>query len=115
VHPANPIRSIAREELERIYRRRMRFWSDGKAILPINLPGENELRRSFSRDVLHDDDENLATYWNREYFHGVSPPPVLQSSRAVLAYVAATPTAIGYVSPDDVQPSVAVVEVTDVR
>ena len=112
VHPANTIRSMTREELERIYRRRNRFWPDRSTILPLNLPGSDPLRRSFSADVLHDNEEELATFWNRQYFQGIAPPAVLHSTKAVRAYVAATPNAIGYVSADDVDASVAVVEVT---
>lgn len=115
VHLANPLRSIAREELERIYRGRSRFWTDGSAILPLNLPGKDALRRAFSIDVLHDDEENLTTYWNRQYFQGIAPPAVLHSSKAVLAYVAVTPNAIGYVEAADVDSSVAVVEVAGAR
>lgn len=113
VHPANSVRSMAREELERIYRRRNRFWPDHSTILPLNLPGDDPLRRAFTAEILRSDEDELATYWNREYFQGVAPPAVLQSSGAVRAYVAATPGAIGYLSPDYVDSSVAVVEVTN--
>lgn len=115
VHPLNPVRSIARDELERIYRGKSRFWRDGSAILPLNLSGSDPLRRAFSAQAMRDSEENLATYWNREYFQGVAPPAVLQSSKAVRAYVAVTPNAIGYIDANDVDPSVAVVEVVDVR
>jgi ABC-type phosphate transport system substrate-binding protein len=115
VHPANALRSIAREELERIYRRRNRFWPDHSAILPLNLSGSDPLRHAFSTEILRSNEDELATYWNREYFQGVPPPAVLQSSGAVRAYVAATPGAIGYVRPDAVDSSVAVVEVTNVH
>lgn len=115
VHPANALRSMAREELERIYRKRNRFWPDHSTILPLNLPGGDPLRRAFTAEILRSNEDELATYWNREYFQGVAPPAVLHSSGAVHAYVAATPAAIGYVSPESVDSSVAVVEVTNGR
>lgn len=115
VHPANKLRTMSREELERIYRKRIPFWSDHNAILPVNLPGSDPLRRAFSTEILRSDEDELVTYWNRQYFQGVAPPVVLQSSGAVRAYVAATPGAIGYVSLDSVDSSVAVVEVTNGR
>lgn len=119
VRPSNPVRSLKRSELERIYRRTTRFWSEHSTassvlpILPINLPPGNHLRQAFSRSILRTDDETLATYWNREYFRGVLPPMVLQSPAAVRAYVAATPGAIGYLPSDLVDASVAVVRIEE--
>lgn len=115
VHPSSPRRSMGRVELERIYRRRSRFWPDGSAIVALNLPSSDPLRRAFSSEVLHAGEEELATYWNREYFQGVRPPAVLQSTAAVRAYVAATPNAIGYVTEADLDSTVAEVEIHDGR
>jgi ABC-type phosphate transport system substrate-binding protein len=112
VHPANAVRSLGRDELDRIYHKRNRFWPDQSPIFPLNLPSGDPLRLSFSGEVLREDEDELATFWNRQYFQGVSPPAVLQSSKAVRAYVAATPNAIGYIAAEDVDASVAVVEVT---
>lgn len=113
VHPANPNRALTREKLERIYRRRMHFWPDGSPIVALNLPSEDPLRRAFTEQALRASEGDMATYWNRQYFQGNSPPVVLQSSRAVRAYVAATPGAIGYVLAPDVDESVASVEIHD--
>jgi ABC-type phosphate transport system substrate-binding protein len=115
VHPSSPLRSMGLVELERIYRRRSRFWPNGRAIVAVNLPSSDPLRRAFSSEVLHAGEEELATYWNREYFQGVRPPAVLQSTAAVQAFVAATPSAIGYVTEADVDSTVAVVEIHDGR
>jgi hypothetical protein len=37
-------------------------------------------------------------FWSRKMATGVTPPPVKQTDQDVLAFVAATPGAIGYVS-----------------
>ncbi len=79
----------------------------------MNLPSGDALRSSFHSAVLHDSEEALATFWNREYFQGTAPPVVLRSSRAVRAYVATTPTAIGYIRRSELDASVAEVEVVD--
>jgi hypothetical protein len=42
--------------------------------------------------------EELETYWNDQYFHGVMPPHVVTSEEAVLRFVVSTPGAIGYVT-----------------
>jgi len=88
----------SREELARIYRRQKLFWADHTRIVPVNLPADHPLRRSFSRLVLGALPEELDAYWNAQYFHGITPPYVLTSEEAVLLFVATTPGAIGYVS-----------------
>lgn len=111
VHPSNPARVLARSEVERIYRGRTLAWPDGRPIIALNLPGRDDLRSLFTREVLRSSVDELATFWNRQYFHGAAPPPVLQSTQSVCAFVAATPGAIGYVDSCGNVPSVAVVEV----
>ena len=86
------------EELAHIYRRQKLFWADHTRIVPVNLPADHPLRRSFSRLVLGALPEELDAYWNAQYFHGITPPYVLTSEEAVLLFVATTPGAIGYVS-----------------
>src|SRR5712692_11231633 len=88
----------SREELARIYQRQKLFWADNTRIVPVNLPADHPLRRSFSRLVLGALPEELDAYWNTQYFHGITPPYVLTSEKAVLLFVATTPGAIGYVS-----------------
>jgi hypothetical protein len=88
----------SREELARIYRRQKLFWADHTRIVPVNLPADHPLRRSFSRLLLGALPEDLDAYWNAQYFHGINPPYVLTSEEAVLLFVATTPGAIGYVS-----------------
>lgn len=110
VHPSNPLRTIDRAGLEKLFRRRTRFWGDGRAVVAVNLPGDDPLRHAFDAEVLRSSGDQLAMWWNREYFQGVTPPAVMQSSAAVRAFVAATPTAIGYVEASAIDASVAVVE-----
>lgn len=110
VHPANVVRELSHETVEKIYRRRERAWADGTPIVAINLPAGDPLREAFTETVLHTDPDSMATYWNRMYFQGVVPPIVLRSSAAVVAYVRATPGAIGYVPAGEATDGVAVVE-----
>jgi ABC-type phosphate transport system substrate-binding protein len=91
-------RSVKKDELTLIYKRKKLFWPDGSRIQPVNLPAASSLRREFSLAVLGASPEELEKYWNDMYFHGISPPYVLASEEAVLRFVAETPDAIGYVS-----------------
>lgn len=95
---AHPEEAVSRAELNRIYERRRRFWSNGTRIVPINLSAEHPVRMQFSRLVFDKSPEDMQDYWNARYFQGVSPPYALASEDAVLAFVASTPGSIGYVS-----------------
>jgi len=81
-----------------IYRSKRQLWDDGTRINAVNLPAHHLLRRNFSQWLLKRSPEDLQSYWNDQYFHGVLPPTVLASEEAVIRFVAATPGAIGYVS-----------------
>lgn len=92
--------SATAAEVRRIFLRRQRFWRDGSLIAPVNLPAASPIRVAFSRAVLGRSPRQLAEFWNQLYFQGILPPPVLDSERAILLYVARTPGSIGYVSLD---------------
>jgi hypothetical protein len=108
VHPGRHA-ELSLEEVTQIYLRRKRFWNDGTAIVPLNLPSAVPLREHFSRIVLHQAEPRLADYWNRQYFYGILPPATLASTEAVRRYVASDPNAIGYVPVSEVDGSVRVI------
>lgn len=89
---------LKKEDLVRIFKRKKLFWQDGSRIRAVNLPVTNPLRLVFSQTVLGATPNEMAAYWNDQYFHGISPPFVLSSEQAVIRFVADTPGAIGYVS-----------------
>ncbi len=90
-------KELNKEYLTLIFKRKKLFWNDGSKVQPVNLPASNPFRRAFSQAVLGASPEELDKYWNDLYFHGISPPFVLSSERAVMHFVAETPGAIGYV------------------
>jgi hypothetical protein len=87
---------LSLDELREIYLRRRRAWPNGLAIMPINLPADDELRERFSRRVLGRPPADLLSYWNARYFEGVKPPLVLLTPAAVRADRQRQPEAIGY-------------------
>src|SRR5579871_5235545 len=89
--------ALSRETLTLIYRRRQLFWANGLRAQPVNLPAQDPLRRAFSRCVLGQTPEQTEDYWREMYFHGVVPPRVLASERAMRIFVESTPGAIAYV------------------
>ena len=108
VHPERRA-ELSSEEVAQIYLRRKRFWSDGSAIVPLNLPSQVPLREHFSHLVLNQTAPRLADYWNRLYFEGILPPATLASTEAVRRYVASDPNAIGYVPVSEVDGSVRII------
>jgi ABC-type phosphate transport system substrate-binding protein len=107
VHPTRTD-ALTENDVASIYLERRRFWDDGAPIVALNLPASTPLRERFSRRVLHSDSTHLASYWNEQYFRGVFPPPVVESTDAVKRYVAGDPNAIGYVDASAVDDGVRV-------
>ena len=97
VGTTSPLRDVTVDGLREVYLRRRRIWADGTAALPVNLPADHLVRRTFSVRVLGRLPEDLEAHWRRLAFDGIKPPPVLQSPEAVCAYVAVEPAAIGYI------------------
>lgn len=98
----SPLEDVGLDTLRDLYLRRQRLWSGGASASPVNLPGDDPVRRAFSRRILGRTPDELVGYWNRRYFEGVRPPLVLQSPRAVCAYLATEPGGVGYVPADEV-------------
>jgi hypothetical protein len=90
-------RSYTSEEIANVFRRRLRFATDGTALVPVNLPLGDPVREAFSRSVFDLEPEDMEAYWNELYFHGISPPYVVASIEAMLRFVATTAGAVGYV------------------
>jgi hypothetical protein len=93
---------VSLDDLREVYLRRRRLWPDGSRAIPINLPPDHPARERFSKLVLGRATQDLSAYWEARYFEGITPPAVLQSPAAIRAYLAAEPTAIGYVPLADV-------------
>jgi hypothetical protein len=92
-----------------IFRRKRQFWDDQMRIVAVNLPALHPLRRRFSQLIFGRSPEDMQSYWNDQYFHGVLPPAVLASEEAVIRFVADTPGAVGYVWACSADKRVAVV------
>lgn len=103
------IKAVTSTELKLIYWRKKDYWANGQHIHAVNLPADHPLRTQFSSKVLGSLPSAQNDYWNGVYFHGISPPYVLNSQEAVLRYVADTPGAIGYINACNVDSRVKVV------
>ncbi len=98
VHQGPGVEEMEAAQVRRVFLLRQRFWTDGSAVVPVNLPASSPIREEFSERVLGQTTRELAGYWSDLYFHGTQPPRVLDSEEAVLLFVTRTPGSIGYVS-----------------
>lgn len=96
-HNAPPMH-INRATLRDIFLKKIFVTEQGDPYIPVNLPPGQPLRRAFALMLFRETGDELQSYWNERYFHGVRPPYVLGSQNAVLKFVARTPGAIGYVA-----------------
>jgi len=110
VNSANPVTSLGVGELRPIFQTTKTRWSGGGDVTPLNLPSESKLRQDFDQAVLGLDPARASRYWqDRKIRGGTRAPKYLPTSGAVLAAVAADPSAVGYVSASEVNKTVKVV------
>ncbi|MBU6246219.1 MAG: hypothetical protein KGN77_00570 [Xanthomonadaceae bacterium] len=102
-----------RDQLRNVFLKKIFIDDRGLRLIPVNLPPGTPLRERFATRLLGMGEAQLADYWNRQYFQGVSPPYVLASQQAVVRFVAATPGAIGYVASCHLDAQVRVLLVID--
>jgi len=101
VNAANPTTALTKDDLARVYLKKMSAWKNGAAVTVVDLGPKSPVRAEFSVSVLGRDVPTMKNYWQQSLFSGRGVPPIEQPSEAqVVAFVAANPGAIGYVSSD---------------
>jgi len=98
VHPQVKGSEIPRAVLTAIFLKQALKWGDGRPVVPVDQSVQSAVRRLFSNDVLHQGIVEVQVYWQRKITAGLVPPPVKTSDEDIVAFVASTPGAIGYVS-----------------
>lgn len=99
VNAANPITTISRDDLSRIFLKQMTRWPEGGGIAAADLAPNSPVRERFTRDVHGRSVSAIRAYWHRQIFTGHAVPPVERASDAeMLEFVARDTNAIGYVS-----------------
>lgn len=99
VHPSNRLRSAERAFLADAFLKKVTRWEGGQVIRPVDLRSDNRARRRFSENVLKRSVGAVRSYWQQRIFSGRDVPPVeLDSDESVVAFVAKSEGAVGYVS-----------------
>jgi ABC-type phosphate transport system substrate-binding protein len=99
VNPANGLASIDRAYLQDIFLKKITRWPDGEAVRPVDLAANSPVRDRFTEELLGRSVDAVKAYWQQRIFSGRDvPPPELDSSEEVVAYVLRHPEAVGYVA-----------------
>lgn len=99
VNAANPVSTISRDELSRLFLKKVTTWSSGRPVQLVDQAEASPVRREFTKAVHRKEISSVKGYWQTMIFAGRAiPPSEKQSDADVIAFVAANPNAIGYVS-----------------
>jgi ABC-type phosphate transport system substrate-binding protein len=115
VNADNPAASVTRSYVSRLFLKQVTHWVDGTPAVPVDLPENDPVRGAFSVAIHGREASSVKAYWREMIFSGRAAPPVEASWEAeVLAFVRASPGAIGYVSASNTSlDGVKAVEVVD--
>ncbi len=99
VHSANPTDILTKEQLGKMFLKKLLKWDTGTPIVPVDQAPSSAVRASFNKVVHAKPASAIASYWQQQIFAGRDVPPAEKAGdAAVLAFVKANPGAIGYVS-----------------
>ncbi len=114
VNAENPMKSLSRADLVRIYLGKKTLWENGQRVQPAMLDEDQaEIRTFIEKDVKRTVDQYRA-YWKHMLFSGGGTSPrTFRSGAQVLDFVAREPGAIGLVVAPRTDDKVRVLEITE--
>jgi ABC-type phosphate transport system substrate-binding protein len=113
VHPDNPAITLRRDEVSRLFLKKITRWSDGRTAAPVDLV-VSATRDAFSREIHRRPASAIKKYWQQMVFSGQSaPPPEVATEEDVLTMVRGDPAAIGYVSDEVSLHGVKIVDIVE--
>ncbi len=99
VNSSVPEYKVSLNKARAIFTMRQRFWPNGKRIKVFTLADNHPHHQMFTKNNLHMFPHQLRRVWDRIVFSGIGQVPmVVSSEEEMLAKVANTPNAIGYLS-----------------
>lgn len=108
----SPVTTLSSNELADIYLGRLNRLPDGRIVLPVDRVESDAVQDAFYREILQRNAAQLRAHWSRQVFTGRGKPPrQLQSGAELVDFIARNPSAIGFVEPALVTPSVRVVRI----
>jgi ABC-type phosphate transport system substrate-binding protein len=98
VNASNPLTSVSKDEISRIFLKKIAKFSDGHGAAPVDLPANSPIRDNFSKKILGKPASAVDAYWQQQIFSGRDVPPPQKSEAAVISFVRSNENAIAYVS-----------------
>lgn len=97
-HPEVPDDRCDHKNTQRIYLGKKTRWTGGVRVVPVMLR-DGETHEEFVKELLDRSVAKFEIYWKQAVFTGKGiPPRAFDSEGELMAYVAQTPGAVGYVS-----------------
>lgn len=105
-------KTLSKSSLRAIFGMRLQTWPDGTAIRVFVMPDDTPLHATFSKEKLNVFPYQLRLAWDRLVFSGTGQAPdTVSSPEEMLARVASTPGAIGYLTKSKVDSRVNVLQI----
>jgi ABC-type phosphate transport system substrate-binding protein len=105
VHPSVKGTWISRASLQALFTGQTDRWGDKAVAKPVDQSMKTPVRRAFTTNVLGLSVGEIQRLWQaRVAAQRIFPPPIKSSDAEVLAFVAGTTGAVGYVGPDTAIP-----------
>src|SRR6266513_3648162 len=98
VHVSNPVASLSRDQVSKIFLRKVTQWDSHKPVLPVDQAPGSPVRRTFTKQIHQRTIAAIQAWWQQQTFAGIAvAPPERATDAEVLAYIRKYPNAIGYV------------------
>lgn len=99
VHPSVVGSNIKRSDLAAVFLKKAPRWGGGALAVPVDQSGASAVRKAFSEAVIQQPVTQVVQYWQKLMFTSspLRPPSVKGSDADVIAFVAKTSGAVGYV------------------
>lgn len=103
---------ISKHGLSAVFKMRLLKWQDGTAVTVFVLADESPMHQYFCKKILNVFPYQMRKSWNQLVFSGSGQAPIqLESKEEMIRMVAATIGAIGYLSADDIEEGIKVLNI----
>lgn len=111
-NPGVTEKTLSVNSLRSIFSMHLKTWSDGTKIRVFVLSDDDQLHQIVSKEKLNVFPYQLRSTWDRLVFSGTGQAPIkVNSSEEMLARIATTPGAIGYLWRANINENVNVLEI----
>lgn len=117
VNSQNPVSNLTLWQLRQIFLGERQWWGNGRRVVLGAFPPGSAERQTVLRVVYHMNDRDFDKYFLWGMFRGelVTSPTILRTPKDVRRFVAKTPGAVAYLRASDLDSSVKVIRINNLR